>query len=201
MVEPQDGMDVVTTLNTNIQDIAHHELLKQLQEYEADHGCVVVMEVETGAVKAIANLGRNTNGEYVERRNYAVWETHEPGSTFKLMSLMAALEDGKVDTSDVYSTHNGKWKVYGKYVRDSRRSGYGKISIADAFTVSSNTVFAQFINDNYQENPEQFVNRLRNFKLHEPLGLPIKGEGIPKNSLPRRQGMVWFKFGVDVSWL
>jgi len=204
MVEPQDGMDVVTTINTNIQDIAHHELLKQLEAYDADHGCVVVMDVQTGGIKAIANLGKNKEGNYVERRNYAVWESHEPGSTFKLMSLLAALEDKKIDTADIYDTHKGRWKIYGKYVRDSKWGGYGKISIADAFALSSNTVFAQFINENYKENPEQFVNRLRNFKLHEPLGLPINGEGKPKIRYPGEKGwsglsLAWMSHGYEVA--
>lgn len=117
--EPKDGYDVYTTIDVNIQDIAHHALLEQLEKYKADHGCVVVMETQTGEVKAIANLGRNSEGNYYERRNYAVWESHEPGSTFKLMALTAALEDKVIDTSDVVDTKNGILSFYGKKVRDS----------------------------------------------------------------------------------
>lgn len=204
MVEPQNGMDLVTTLNTNMQDIAHHELLKQLQKYDANHGCVVVMEVQTGAIKAIANLGKNKDGQYVERRNYAVWESHEPGSTFKLMSLMAALEDNKIDTNTVFDTYKGRYKLYDKYVRDSRWGGYGKISVANAFAVSSNTVFAQLVHENYKDQPKQFVNRLRNFKLHQTLDLPINGEGKPKIRYPGESGwsglsLAWMSHGYEVS--
>ena len=204
IVEPSDGVDIVSTLNTNIQDIAHTELKKQLEEYNADHGCVVVMEVKTGEVKAIANLGKDKKGNFKELRNYAVWEAHEPGSTFKLMSLLAALEDGMVDTTDVYDTNKGVWKVYGKSVRDSKRGGYGKISIAEGFAVSSNTVFAQFVHDNYAEQPDRFVDRLRNFKLHEPLGLPIVGEGFPKLRYPGEKGwsglsLAWMSHGYEVA--
>src|SRR5690606_14611968 len=129
-VEPKDGYDVYTTLDVNIQDIAHHALLEQLEKYKADHGCVVVMETKTGEIKAISNLGRSANGNYYERLNYAVGESHEPGSTFKIMAVTAALEDRVIDTSDVVDTQNGVLTFYGKKVRDSKYGGYGKISIA-----------------------------------------------------------------------
>ena len=128
-----------TTIDVNIQDIAHHALLEQLEKYKADHGCVIVMETKTGEIRAISNLGRNSDGYYYERLNYAIGESHEPGSTFKLMALTAALEDKVIDTSDVVDTKNGVLTFYGKPVRDSKHGGYGKISIAKAFEVSSNT--------------------------------------------------------------
>ena len=106
-VDPQDGYDVISTIDVYIQDIAHHALLKQLELYQADHGCVVVMETSTGHVKAISNLGRATDGTYFETTNYAVAESHEPGSTYKLADLMALLEDKKVDTSAVYDSKGG----------------------------------------------------------------------------------------------
>ena len=204
MIEPEDGVDVMTTLNINIQDIAHNELKKQLEAYEADHGCVVVMDVESGAVKAIANLGRDEEGNYRELRNYAVWEAHEPGSTFKLMSLMAALEDKKADTTQVVDTRKGRWKIYNKTVRDSRRGGYGKISIAEAFAVSSNTVFAQMIHNNYEAKPEAFVDRLMNFGLHKKLDLPIIGESDPIIRYPGDQlwsglSLAWMSHGYEVA--
>lgn len=106
-VEPKDGYDVYTTIDVNIQDIAHHALLEQLEYYKADHGCVVVMETKTGEIKAISNLGRTSKGTYYEKLNYAVGESHEPGSTFKLMSLVTALEHKVVDTSTVVDTKKG----------------------------------------------------------------------------------------------
>ena len=204
IVEPQDGLDVVSTIDVNIQDIAHHELLAQLERYNADHGCVVVMETETGEIKAISNLGRTSDGKYYEKLNYAIGESHEPGSTFKLMSLVAALEDKVVDTSTVVDTENGRYRIYDRVVKDSRAGGYGKISVAKAFEVSSNTAFAKIINENYKEQPEKFVNRLMNMGLHKKLGLPIIGEGDPVIRYPGEKGwsgisLGWMSHGYEVS--
>ncbi|WP_091422923.1 penicillin-binding protein [Formosa sp. Hel1_31_208] len=181
-VEPQDGYDVYTTIDVNIQDIAHHSLLGQLEKYEADHGCAVVMDVKTGEIKAISNLGRNKNGKYYERLNYAVGESHEPGSTFKVMALMAALEDKVIDTSTIVDTKKGSKRFYGRTISDSR--GHGKISAARALEVSSNIGLATIIDDNYAKQPKKFINRLKGWKLHEPLGVSIIGEGMPDIAEP-----------------
>ncbi|WP_350285133.1 penicillin-binding protein [uncultured Croceitalea sp.] len=204
IIEPQDGRDIVTTINTNIQDIAHHALLKQLEYYKADHGCVVVMEVKTGEIKAISNLGRTKEGKYYERLNYAVGESHEPGSTFKLMSLVAALEDKVIDTSTVLDTEKGRWRIYDRTVRDTKWGGYGKISMAKAFALSSNTAFAKMVHENYKERPERYVNRLMNMGLHKNLGLPIVGEGEPVLRYPGDKGwsgisLAWMSHGYEVS--
>ena len=122
-----------------MQDIAHHALLKQLEKYKAHHGCVVVMETKTGEVKAISNLAKTKGGKYYERLNYAVGESHEPGSTFKLMSMIALLEDTEIDSSYVVDTEKGRVKFYDRTVYDSHWGGYGEISLGEAFTVSSNT--------------------------------------------------------------
>ncbi|MRI01510.1 PASTA domain-containing protein [Kriegella sp. EG-1] len=188
IVEPKDGYDVVSTIDINIQDIAHHGLLGQLEKYNADHGCVIVMETATGEVKAISNLGRTKDGKYYERLNYAIGEASDPGSTFKLMNMVAALEDKVIDTSTVIDTENGRWKIYRKTVRDSKHGGYGEISMAKAFVVSSNTAFAKMIHTNYKDNPEKYVNRLREMKIHQELGLPIKGEGKPLLRNPGDKG-------------
>ena len=203
-VEPRDGQDIVTTINTNIQDIAHHALLEQLEEYKADHGCVVVMETKTGEIKAISNLGRTVQGAYYEKLNYAVGESHEPGSTFKLMSLVAALEDKVVDTATIVDTEKGRWRIYDRTVRDSRWGGYGKISVAEAFAVSSNTAFAKIIHENYKDTPKKFVNRLMNMGIHEDLGLPIVGEGKPVLRYPGDKGwsgisLAWMSHGYEVA--
>ncbi|MBT8322270.1 MAG: transpeptidase family protein [Eudoraea sp.] len=197
IVEPKDGYDVVSTININIQDIAHHALLAQLEKYKAEHGSVIVMETHTGEIKAISNLGRTEDGKYYERLNYAIGESHEPGSTFKLMSLVAALEDKKVDTSTVIDTEKGRWRIYDRTVRDSKHGGYGKISVARAFEVSSNTAFAKMIHENYKTEPERFVNLLRDMGLHQELNMPIKGEGKPVIRLPGDKG--WS--GVSLAWM
>ncbi|MAU72418.1 MAG: penicillin-binding protein [Pseudozobellia sp.] len=204
IVEPKDGYDVISTIDINIQDIAHHALLGQLEKYQADHGCVIVMETESGEVKAISNLGRTEGGKYYERLNYAVGESHEPGSTFKLMTMVAALEDGVVDTTDVIDTHDGTWKIYNHRVRDSKWGGYGKISFAKAFEVSSNTAFAQVIHNGYKENPDKFVNRLMSMNVHRELDLPIKGEGKPVLRSPGDKGwsglsLAQMAYGYEVS--
>lgn len=178
-VEPKDGYDVISTIDVNIQDIAHHALLAQLEKYEADHGTVVVMETKTGEIKAISNLGRTSKGTYYEKLNYAVGETHEPGSTFKLMAMVVALEDKVIDTSTVVDTENGIMTIRRNYVRDSKRGGYGKISAGRAFEVSSNVGIVKLIYDNYKDNPQKFVDGLNRMNLNEPLGLSIKGEGSP----------------------
>ena len=204
IIEPKDGQDIVTTINSNIQDIAHHALLGQLEKYKADHGCVVVMETKTGEIKAISNLGRTKEGTYYEKLNYAVGESHEPGSTFKLMSLVAALEDQVVDTSTIVDTEKGRWRVYDRTVKDSKWGGYGKISVAEAFAVSSNTAFAKIIHENYKDRPELFVNRLMNMGLHEDLSLPIVGEGQPVLRYPGDKGwsgisLAWMSHGYEVA--
>ena len=204
-IEPQDGYDVISTIDVFIQDIAHHALLKQLEEYQADHGCVVVMETKTGYVKAISNLGRNEKtGMYSERLNYAVRESHEPGSTFKLVDLMALLEDKLVDTSAVFDSKGGEIKYFGKSVRDSHKGGYGKISLARGFEVSSNTVMVQAVYNNYKSNPTQFVNHINSYGLNKKLGIGFNGEGAPYIPQPSdkkwsRLTLPWMAFGYNVS--
>ncbi|SHF99312.1 cell division protein FtsI (penicillin-binding protein 3) [Flavobacterium fluvii] len=203
-VDPQDGYDVISTIDVFIQDIAHHALLKQLTDYEADHGCVVVMETKTGKIKAISNLGRDGDGSYSETTNYAVAESHEPGSTYKLVDLMVLLDDKKIDTSAVFDSYGGVIKYSGKSVRDSHEGGYGKISLARGFEVSSNTVMVQAVYNNYKKNPEEFVNHINRYGLNKCLGLPIKGEGKPFVPQPSDKSwsnisLPWMAFGYGVS--
>ncbi len=204
-VDPQDGYDVISTIDVYIQDIAHHALLKQLQEYEAEHGCVVVMETKTGQVKAISNLGRDEkSGNYYETINYAVAEAHEPGSTFKLIDMIALLDDHKIDTSKVFDSHGGIIDFKGKKVRDSHDGGYGKISLARGFEVSSNTVMVQSVYENYKDNPKEFVDRIDRMGLNKPLGLPFQGEGNPKIPQPSDKNwsalsLPWMAFGYGVA--
>lgn len=197
--EPIDGYDVITTIDVNIQDITHHALLRQLEYFEAEHGCAVVMETATGEIKAISNLGRTKDGKYFEKRNYAVWESHEPGSTFKLASLMAALDDKVIDTSTVVDTEKGKIFLHGRKVEDSERGGYGKISAARVFEVSSNVGIVKLIRKHYDDNPEKFLKRMEEYGITKPIGLPIKGEGKPRVPHPKKKG--WNKISLEwMSW-
>ena len=196
--EPTEGFDIHTTINVNIQDIVHAALLEQLEKFEADHGCVVVIETSTGKVKAIANLGRTEVGTYYEKLNYAVGEAHEPGSTFKLISMIAALEDKVIDENTLIKTGDGELTFYGKYkVRDSKKGGYGTISAGKVLEVSSNTGIVKIINDNYKNNPKRFVDRIYNMGINKPIGLPIKGEGNPK--IPYPNDTDWD--GLDLPWM
>ena len=198
-LEPQDGYDIYTTIDVNIQDIAHHALLEQLELYKADHGTVVVMETKTGEIRAISNLGRNSEGMYYERLNYAVGESHEPGSTFKLMALAVALEDKVIDTTSMVDTEKGVLSYYGKKVRDSKRGGYGNISIARAFEVSSNTGIVKAIHDAYKDQPEKFVDGLYSMNLKDSLGLPLIGEGQSIIPDPRTNNNRWS--GIALEWM
>ena len=196
-IEPKNGLDVISTINVNIQDIAHHALLEQLEQFEAEHGTVVVMETKSGEVKAISNLKRNSKGKYSEQLNHAVGESHEPGSTFKLMVMVAALEDKAIDSSTVVDTEKGVLTFYGKHVRDSRVGGYGKISAARAFEVSSNTGFVKIVHKGFKNNPERFVNRLYNMGLNDKLDLAFKGEGRP--FIPHPNDKMWS--GISLPWM
>jgi len=197
--EPIDGHDVITTIDVNMQDITHHALLRQLEYFEADHGCAVVMEVETGEIKAISNLGRTSEGKYFEKRNYALWEIQEPGSTFKLASLLAALDDKKIDTSTIVDTEKGKIFIHGSKVEDSERGGHGKISAARVFEVSSNVGIVKLIQKHYDENPEEFLKHIEDYGFTKKIGVPIKGEGIP--IVPNPKDKTWNKISLEwMSW-
>lgn len=196
-VEPKDGYDLISTIDVKIQDIAHHALLEQLEKYEADHGSVVVMETSTGEVKAISNLGRTSRGTYYEKLNYAVGETHEPGSTFKLMATMVALEDNVIDTNTVVDTGNGVMTIHGQQVRDSKHGGYGKINLAEAFEVSSNVGIVKLIYENYKDQPQKFIDGLKEMNLDEDLDLAIRGEGKPY--IPAPGDSKWS--GLSLPWM
>ncbi len=178
-VESIDGNDVVTTLDLDLQDVASTALLNQLRKHDAHHGCAVVMEVATGDVKAIANLEIGSDGDYHESYNYAVGESTEPGSTFKLPALMAAIEDGVIDTGDVVDTGTGSVKFFDKVIKDTKEGGNGMLTVNQVFEKSSNVGTSKLIYEHYKDNPKEFVNRLYAMKLNEKLNLQLTGEGTP----------------------
>lgn len=187
-IEPEDGMDIITTINVKMQDITESALYKQLLVSNADWATAIVMEVKTGEVKAIANLGKR-NGDYFETDNFALGPRgcYEPGSTFKLVSLMAALEDGVVDTSNVFDTGNGQWYKSGRRITDTH--GYGKLTVKQIFENSSNIGVAKIITSFYEKNPKKYVDRVYSFGINKPLGLDLTGEGQP-----------FFKYPGDEDW-
>ncbi len=177
---PQDGKDVVTTIDIHLQDVAETALETHLEKHEAHHGCAVLMEVKTGEIKAIANLQRMPDGNYAESYNYAIGEAFEPGSSFKLMSMLVALEDGKINLDDKVNTGDGKFR-YGKkeVMTDSHKGGFGTISIRQAFELSSNIGISGIIVKAYGANPQKFIDGLYKLGINKPLGIELKGEGIP----------------------
>ncbi len=183
-VEPKDGNDIITTIDINLQDVAENALLSQLTKHDAHHGSVILMEVKTGEVKAIVNLEKGQDGKYRENYNYAIGESTEPGSTFKLASLLVALEDGVVQLEDTIDAGKGVVRFYDKDIRDTKRGGYGKITVKEAFEVSSNVGISKLIYENYHNRPTDFVDRLYAMRLNEKLGVEIKGEGVPSIKYP-----------------
>ena len=187
-IEPEDGMDIITTINVKMQDITESPLYKQLQNANADWATAILMEVKTGEIKAIANLGKQ-NGDYFETDNFALGPRgcYEPGSTFKLVSMMVALEDGVVDTTDVFDTGNGQWFKNGRKISDTH--GYGPLTVKQIFEKSSNVGVAKIITEYYEKNPKKYVDRVYSFGINKPLGLDILGEGQP-----------YFKYPGDADW-
>lgn len=175
--EPVNGSDVITAIDINIQDVAESELKRQLEFQNARHGTVVLMEVETGYIKAIANLTMGADSNYYEFYNHAVGLKTVPGSTFKLATIMALLEDKKASLNQIVNA-TGAYDFYDVTLHDSRPGGYGKITLKEAFEKSSN-VIAKVTYEAYKANPQQFIDRLKSFGLGEPLGLDLKGEPNP----------------------
>jgi cell division protein FtsI (penicillin-binding protein 3) len=189
-VKPQHGYDIVTTLDINLQDVAENALYKQLTALNADHGCVILMEVKTGEIKAIANLGQTTGG-YIEDYNYAVGNQGrtEPGSTFKLASMMALFEHTNVKLTDSVDTGDGSYSFNGRIMTDSKRGGHGKITVKEVFEESSNIGVAKLIEGNFGNNPQAYVDYLNKFGLNSTLGFQMDGEARP-----------FFKSPQDRSW-
>lgn len=201
-IEPKDGYDIVTTIDVDLQDVAENALLSQLLKHGADHGTVVVMEVESGKVRAIANLALEEDGNYRENYNFAVGESTEPGSTFKLASMIALLEDGHVHPDDKIDVGDGKTYYYGQKMEDSGE-GMGEITVQRAFEASSNVGISQIVNESYKKKPEQFVDRLYEMGLNRKLGIEIRGEGKPEikytdSELWSGLSLPWMSIGYEV---
>ncbi|MEI7487751.1 MAG: penicillin-binding transpeptidase domain-containing protein [Chryseobacterium sp.] len=183
--EPVDGEDVYTTLDLRIQDIAHSALEKQLVNFEAKHGTVIVMEVQTGKVRALVNLRRTEDGDYEDSYNYALKDNIEPGSTFKTISLLAAMDDGFIDENTTVNVGNGVW-VYAKQ-RISDGHGGGTYDISDVLAKSSNVGTAKLITKYYAEKPQIFLDHLRRWKLFDKMDIELPGITKPKIVTPENK--------------
>lgn len=200
-INPKAGSDIVTTLNVDIQDIAHNALLKAMVENQAQFGTVIVMEVETGAIKALANLGKSGEG-YWEDYNYGVAVATEPGSTFKLPVIMAMLEDGLVNLEDSLELNYGaERRFYGLGMKDAKPHRFDKATLKETFEISSNVGMAYLADKVYnkEKNADQFIARLKQFRLHEPVGIDLKGEPKPYIKDAYRDDQRWSR--TTVPWM
>ncbi len=196
---PVDGYDILTTINVDLQDVTESALLKELGKHEADYGVAVVMEVATGEIKAISNLSRTSHGEYYERYNYAVGSqgSREPGSTFKLASMIALLEEVDIKLTDSLDTGDGKLEFFDKTMRDHKPGGFGKLTVQEVFEKSSNIGVAKLISHYFGNNPDKFINYLKKMNLHQPLDFQMVGEGKPYIKDP--SDSTWS--GVSLPWM
>lgn len=202
-IEPVDGFDVVTTLDVNYQDVAESALMESLKTYQAEYGCAILMEVKTGEVLAMANLGLADDGNYYEIKNYAINECLEPGSTFKVPAIMAALEDGFVNPEDTVQTFGGKFTLHRQPINDSHTGGYGLITVQKVVEHSSNIGMARIIDRCYGSKPELFLERLYNMGISEPLNFDIEGGQntrikTPSSPLWSAATVAWMAFGYEV---
>ena len=196
-VRPVDGYDLETTIDINLQDVAQSALLAALESHDADYGSVVVMEVHTGEIKAITNLSKYKNGNYGERYNYAVGShgLREPGSTFKLATMLALFEETNLKLTDSIDTGDGEYQFYEQVVKDHEKGGYGMLTIQEAFEHSSNIAMAKLADKYFGLQPQKFYDQLDAIGLTKPLGFQMVGEGMPKVQKPEE----WS--GITLPWM
>ncbi len=171
-VEPENGKDIVTTLDTYMQDVAENALMKMLVGNNSLHGTAIVMETATGKIKAIANLGKQPNGTYIEDLNYGIGKATEPGSIFKLATLISLIEDKYVDKNSIVDCEGGSKYFYGLKIKDSHL-GAGAVTVKDAFAHSSNVAFAKLADQYYHTQPSKFIDHLHTFRLDTLTGIDI----------------------------
>ncbi|MEO1653265.1 MAG: penicillin-binding protein, partial [Bacteroidota bacterium] len=202
-IRPVDGFDVYTTLNVNMQDVAHQALEKALIQHDANFGCVVIMEVNSGEIKAMVNLDRVKAGVYRENYNYALDDegSLDPGSTFKTPSMMALLEDTTLTLSDTIETGGGTYRYYDRVMRDTRSGGWGRLTLNEAFIYSSNIGVSRLISRHFgqmKRNPDLYVNYIHKFGLGEAL-TSLHMAGIAKPYIKNTTDNTWS--GVSLPWM
>ena len=185
---PIDGADIVTTIDVSMQDLAERSLIEELKEINANVGVAIVMDVPTGDIKAIVNMEKCFDGEYREIHNHAVSDLLEPGSVFKLASILVALDDGVVDTTYRVETAGGVWPMYGRDMKDHnwRKGGYGMLTLAQTLWYSSNIGVSRIIDDHYRNNPEKFVKGIYRTGLHDDLKIPLVGATSARIRMPHK---------------
>ncbi len=201
-LDPEDGQDIITTLDINFQDITENALLHSLSQNNAAHGCAVVMEVGTGKIKAMANLSREPDGSYAEEYNYAMGESIEPGSTFKLTSVMALLEKQKANPDT--KVNIGSVAMYcGREMHDAKDEGNGTLTMREAFERSSNIGISRLVYNAFSQNPFEYTDFLYSLGLQNKLDLKIPGEGIPIVKNPHSKSwsctsLPWMSIGYEL---
>ncbi len=196
-VKAVNGYDIHTTLDINLQDVAETALYKAMRQHNADDGLVMVMEVATGHIKAISNLSSDGHGNFHEKFNFATAGLFEPGSTFKLLTMIALLEDSNVELTDSIDTGNGEYTFYKNKVRDHEEGGLGKITVRQSFEHSSNVAMARLVDKNFGLRPQKFLDHVDRLKLNKPIGIQIAGEPMPKFKRPGEKG--WS--GISLPWM
>ena len=185
---PVDGADIVTTIDVSMQDLAERAVIDELREINGELGVAILMEVKTGDIKAIVNMTRVADGVYREVKNNAVADLREPGSVFKVASILVALDDGVVDTTYRVDTGCGIWQMHGRYMKDHnwQRGGYQVISVPRILEVSSNIGVSRIIDENYGNNPEKFVQGIYRTGIATDLHLPLVGAAKPRIRMPKK---------------
>ncbi|HSZ72138.1 MAG TPA: penicillin-binding protein [Cytophagaceae bacterium] len=198
-VRPIDGIDIQTTINVNIQDVAEASLRKHLAKHDADYGCVVLMEVKTGEIKALANMGKIAPGVYAENYNYAVGNQGltDPGSTFKLVSMISLIEESGMQLEDTVNTGKGEYKFYDRIMRDHKPDGYGVITMQEAFEKSSNIAISKKVQQVFGTKPEAFIGYVRRLGMADPLGFQMEGTAKPRIKTPTSKS--WS--GITLPWM
>lgn len=185
---PIDGADIVTTIDVNMQDLAERAVINELTRINGHVGVAIVMEVSTGDVKAIVNMERGVDGKYRELKNHAVSDLLEPGSIFKVASILVALDDGVTDTAKMIATNNGKWEIYGRTMRDHNwgKGGFRTISLARSLEVSSNIGISKVIDQHYHKDPEKFVRGIYRTGLAADFNIPLVGSTSARIRMPKK---------------
>jgi cell division protein FtsI (penicillin-binding protein 3) len=200
-IEPKPGRDIVTTIDINLQDIAENALAKAMVRHQAESGVAVLMEVKTGAVRAVANLGWTKEGQLWETYNHAIGSATEPGSTFKLASVLALLEDGNVDLDDSIDLEQGRTLYFDSELKDSYSHTLNNVSVMQAFGMSSNVGISRLVWNNYYVNnkADRYVQHLKDFFLDQPTGIDVEGEVTPFVKRAYNQEDGWS--GTTLPWM
>ena len=203
-IEPKNGYDIITTIDLGLQDITESTLMQAVTEYQADFGCAILMEVKTGAIKAIANLGKIKDATYSENYNYAIGLSNEPGSVFKIAGYLALFDDGFIKLTDSINSNHASAVFAGQLLTDDgHNSQYSFLTPGKALAISSNVAIAKWITQFYGNNKQKFYNKLEDFGLTAAAHIDLKGESSPVIHKPKdwsALSLPWIAHGYEVKF-